>query len=163
MKNIIATIILAAIAMIAACGGGASNTTSTNAPANKSANTPANAAANATANANSTASAPAGGDSEAATKVIKDIYDHAMKGHCDAIPPLLTENFRKELTQSKDELKAMCDVLTDSGKVTTIDVEKAVVTGDKATVKVNLTKKDGTKDVEDIDLVKENGQWRADS
>lgn len=157
MKNIIATITLAAIAMTAACGGGASNT----ATSNNSANKPSNASAsNASSTSSSTATPAAMGE---ASKVVKDIFENAIKRNCAAIPPMVVEDFRKEIKNTPDELEALCDLFTDSGKLESIEIKGETLTGDTGKVKVTRKMKDGKTEDKEEGVRKENGKWLLDS
>lgn len=98
-----------------------------------------------------------------ATTVVKEIYDHAIKRNCAAIPPSLTEDFKKAVGTSSDALDALCDTFTDSGKVTSVEVKSEELTGDSGRVKVKLTFKDGKTEEKDENVKKVNGKWLMDS
>jgi hypothetical protein len=158
MKNIITLITLAAFLLCAACGGSPTanapaNKTNNNATENKSANSASSPVAN-------TGTAPA---SSGASAVVKDIYENAIKRNCSAIPPLLTEDFSKSAGTSKDELDALCDVFSDSGKITAVEIKSETVTGDSAAVKVILTRKDGKKEDKEETVTKSGDKWLMDS
>lgn len=105
--------------------------------------------------------APASGDS--ASAVVKKVYDEAIKRNCSAIPPMLTENFRKQAGTTKDEMDALCDVFSESGKITSVDVKDEPISGDSGKVKVTQNFKDGKKVEKEENVKKENGKWMLDS
>jgi hypothetical protein len=109
-----------------------------------------------------TASSPAalGG---AASAVVKNIYDNAVKRNCAEIPQMLTEDFKKAVGTSKDALDALCDEFTDSGKLTSFEVKSEDLKGDAGTVKVSRTFKDGKKDEKDERVKKAGDKWLLDS
>ncbi|MFT3745749.1 MAG: DUF4878 domain-containing protein [Pyrinomonadaceae bacterium] len=143
MKIIIFGTLLAASIIASACGGAktASNTAAANKPAD------------------SKPAATTGGASE----TVKTIYANAIKRDCAAIPPMLTEDFKKAVGTSKDALEALCDSLTDSGKVTAITVTGETVTGDSATVKVEQKLKDGKTENKEERMKKSGDKWLMDS
>jgi hypothetical protein len=97
------------------------------------------------------------------SSVVKNIYDNAMKRNCTEIPPMLTEDFRQAVGTTKDELDALCDTFTDSGKLLTYEVGSENVTGDTATVKVWHSFKDGKKEEKFENLKKSGDKWLMDS
>jgi hypothetical protein len=99
----------------------------------------------------------------AATSVVKEIYENAIKRNCAALPASLTEEFKKEVGTSSDSLDALCDTFTDSGKVTAVDVKGEELSGDSGRVKVKLTHKDGKTEDKDENVKKVNGKWLMDS
>lgn len=138
MKSTLFASILAAAALASGCGA-------------NNAGTPAG---------NSTA---AKASASGASAVIKKVYDHAIKRDCSAIPPMLTDEFRKAVGTSKDALDALCDSITDSGKVTSMEVKSESVTGDSGTVQVDMTMKDGSKSSKSERVKKAGEQWLMDS
>lgn len=156
MNKIILSVSIAMFISLIGCGGNKPTTTTTNNTSNaaNTANKPANSE-NKTTETATTAGSP--------SSVVKDIYDNAMKRNCSAIPPMLTEDFRKAVGTSKDELEALCDSFTDSGKITAFEVKSENITGDSAKVKVALTYKDGKKEDKDENVKKSNGKWLMDS
>jgi len=121
------------------------------------------------------ASAPAGNTSSSSTTsdarsitggpsaIVKEIYDNAIKRKCEAIPPMLTPEFKKAVGTSKDDLEALCDSFTDSGKMTAYEIKSESVKGDTATVKVLQTYKDGRKEDKDERMKKDGDKWLMDS
>lgn len=148
MKTLLIFTALLCVTFLAACG----NKTATNA-SNSSANT------GASNKMTGTAPAPSG---DSAASVVKKVYEEAIKRNCAAIPPLLTEVLRKE-TGTKDEIEAMCDVFSDSGKITSVDVKDEPISGDSGKVKVTQNYKDGTKKEKEENVKKENGKWLLDN
>jgi hypothetical protein len=65
------------------------------------------------------------------------------KATAPAIPPHLTEEFKKAVGTSKDELDALCDSFTDSKKIASVEVKSEEISGDNGKVKVSLTHRDG--------------------
>lgn len=101
--------------------------------------------------------------SEAST-IVMEIYDEAMRRNCSAIPAKLTEDFRKAVGTSKDELDALCDTFTDSGKLAGFEIKSEDLKGDSGKVKVALTFKDGKKEDKDENVRKSaDGKWLMDS
>lgn len=148
MKKIIISLAILTSLICAACGSqNSTKTTSLNAE-----NKPTTAE-------NKPTTTSAGSPSS----VVKDIYDNAMKRNCAAIPPMLTEDFKKAVGTSKDALDALCDTFTDSGKLTSVEVKSEEVKGDAATVKVSQTFKDGKKEEKFENLKKSDGKWLMDS
>lgn len=145
MKDLIAGTLLAASIFAAACGGGAKATSNT-----------ANSSKPVTETKTTTA---AGGPSE----TVKAIYQNAIKRDCAAIPPMLTDEFKKAVGTSKDGLDALCDSLTDSGKVTAISVTGESISGDTATVKVVHTLKEGKSENKEERMKKSGEKWLMDS
>lgn len=137
MKNLVLTAIVAA-AITTGCGA-------------NNAGTPAG-------NSGTKAAAASG-----ASAVVKTVYDHAIKRECAAIPPLLAEDFRKAVGTTKDELDALCDSITDSGKVMAVDVKSEALSGQVGTVQVDLTMKDGSKSSKAERVKKAGDQWLMDS
>jgi Domain of unknown function (DUF4878) len=150
MKKVNLSIAFICIAFIAACSTTApnTNTSAVNRPANES-KTPA--------------APPATSLADSPSAVVKQIYDHAIKRNCAAIPPLLTEEFRKSAGTSKESLEALCDSITDSGKITAAEAADGAITGDSAKVKVIMTLKDGKKEDREENMKKVNGKWLMDS
>ena len=100
----------------------------------------------------------------AASSIVKEIYDDAMRRNCSAIPAKLTDDFKKAVGTSKDELDALCDTFTDSGKLASFEVKGEELNGDKGTVKVALTYKDGKKEDKNENVKKSaDGKWLMDS
>ena len=97
------------------------------------------------------------------SEIVKQIYEHATRRNCAAIPPMLTEDFRKAVGSSKDELDALCDTFTDSGKLISLEIAGEQITGDAATVKVSQTFKDGRKTEKEERVKKAEGKWLMDS
>lgn len=156
MNKIILSVSIAMFISLTGCGGSKPTTTTANNSAN-AANTapkPANSESK-TTEATTTTGSP--------SSVVKDIYDNAMKRNCSAILPMLTDEFRKAVGTSKDEMDALCDSFTDSGKITAFEVKSETITGDSAKVKVALTYKDGKKEDKDENVKKSNGKWLMDS
>lgn len=147
MKTLFTLIILVSLAMFAACGAKPSassdNKTNSTKTETKTADTK-----------------PSVG---AATSVVKDIYDNAMKRNCAAIPPMLTEDFRKAVGTTKDALDALCDTFTDSGKLASFEVKSEDLKADSGTVKVALIFKDGKKQEKDERVKKSGDKWLMDS
>lgn len=98
-----------------------------------------------------------------ASAVVKQIYDDALKGNCSAIPPQLTEDFRKAVGTTKDELEALCDTFTDSKKIASVFVKDEEISGDTGKVKVALTHRDGRIEEKDERVKKVDGRWVMDS
>jgi hypothetical protein len=98
-----------------------------------------------------------------AAPVVKQIYDDAIKGNCSAIPPQLTDEFRKAVGTSKDELDALCDSFTDSKKIASAEVKSEEISGDSGKVKVALTHRDGKIEEKDERVKKVDGKWVMDS
>lgn len=146
MKNLILMTILAAISIGAACG---TKTDATNG------NKTTSAADNKTSTASTTTSA--------ASAVVKDIYDDAMRRNCSAIPAKLTEHFKKAVGTSKDELDALCDSITDSGKLASFAVKGEELSGDSGKVKVALTYKDGKTEEKSENVKKSGDKWLMNS
>jgi hypothetical protein len=107
-----------------------------------------------------TAPATSAGSSSA---VVKEIYDNALKRNCAAIPPMLTEEFKKAAGTSKDELDALCDSFTDSSKLASFEIKSEEIKGEIATVKVSLKFKDGKTEEKSENLKNANGKWLMDS
>lgn len=149
MKNLILLTVLTIVSIGAACG---KKTEATN--ENKT------ATENKTTSPSSQASTSSTG---AASTVVKDIYDDAMRRNCSAIPAKLTEEFKKSVGTSKDELEALCDTFTDSGKLASFEVKSESLSGDSGTVKVALTYKDGKKEEKDERVKKSGEKWLMDS
>ena len=147
MKKLLALTAIAMLSLGAACSSKTGTTSS-----EKTASTPDGKTA-------STSSTSGG----AATATVKNIYDNALKRDCAAIPPLLTEDFRKAVGTSKDELDALCDTFTDSGKLASFEVKSESLSGDSGTVKVALTFKDGKKQDKDERVKKSGDKWLMDS
>lgn len=100
----------------------------------------------------------------AASTIVKEIYDDAMRRNCSAIPAKLTEEFRTAVGTSKDELDALCDTFTDSGKLAGFEIKGEELKGDSGTVKVTLTFKDGKKEDKSENVKKSaDGKWLMDS
>jgi hypothetical protein len=76
---------------------------------------------------------------------------------------MLTEEFRKGVGTSKDELDALCDTFTDSGKLSSFEVKSEDLKGDSGTVKMSLTYKDGKKEDKDEHVKKSGDKWLMDS
>ena len=143
-------LMLAGSLLFAACSGK---------PAATGTNSNANSTAKTTAPATPTTS-PNG----AASAAVRQIYDLAVKRDCAAIPPMLTDEFKKAVGTSKDELDALCDSFTDSGKITSVEVKSEDVKGEAATVKVTQNFKDGKKEDKEEKLKKSaDGRWLMDS
>lgn len=142
----------------AACGNKqAANTSATNGTNKTTSNENKSATEN---KSTSTTSNTTGG---AASTVVKDIYDSAMKRNCSAILPMLTDEFRKGVGTSKDEMDALCDSFTDSGKLASYEVKGEELKGDSGVVKVLLTYKDGKKEEKEEKVKKADGKWLMDS
>lgn len=151
MKNLILITTLTVISICAACGsktGSASDNKTTSATTTENKTT-------STSSASST--------NGAASTVVKDIYDDAMRRNCSAIPAKLTEEFKKSVGTSKDELDALCDTFTDSGKLASFEIKSESLSGDSGTVKVALTHKDGRKEEKDERVKKSGDKWLMDS
>lgn len=100
----------------------------------------------------------------AASTIVKEIYDDAMRRNCSTIPAKLTDDFRKAVGTSKDELDALCDTFTDSGKLASFEIKGEELNGDSGTVKIALTFKDGKKEDKTENVKKSNdGKWLMDS
>jgi hypothetical protein len=151
MNRLFLSLAIAASIGLSACGG--SKTAATN---NNSTNT-----TNKTTTENK--STPTTATAGEASAVVKDIYDNAMKRNCSAIPPMLTEDFKKAVGTGKDELDALCDSITDSGKLTSFEIKGETLTNDSGKVKVALTYKDGKKEEKEENVKKSNGKWLMDS
>lgn len=140
MKNLILAAILAIVSTGAACGAKTESATATK--------------TDSTTEIKKTAST-----TEAST-VVKEIYDDAMRRNCSAIPAKLTEDFKKAVGASKDELDALCDTFTDSGKLASFEIKSEELKGDSGTVKVALTYKDGKKEDKTENVKKSgDGKW----
>lgn len=143
MKNLILAAILAIVSTGAACGAKTESATATK----------TDSAATETKTKTSTTT------TEAST-VVKEIYDDAMRRNCSAIPVKLTEDFKKAVGTSKDELDALCDTFTDSGKLASFEIKGEELKGDSGTVKVALTFKDGKKEDKTENVKKSgDGKW----
>jgi len=149
MKNIL-ILLTATLFMSAACGSKAASS----GPATNT------GAANTASDSKTTTTASTTGSPSA---TVKEIYEDAMKRKCDAIPPLLTAEFKKAVGTSKDDLEALCDSFTDSGKMTAYEVKSESIKGDTATVKVLQTYKDGRKEDKDERMKKDGDKWLMDS
>ena len=147
MKKIIILAALTILMICAACGSKTENPST-----NKTISSTSE-------NKSSTTSTSSTTTSGAASTVVKNIYDNAMKQNCAAIPPMLTEEFRKEVGTSKDALDALCDTFTDSGKLTSFEVKSEDLKGDSGTVKVALTFKDGKKEDKNERVKKSGNTW----
>lgn len=147
MKNFILLTILAIVSIGAACD---KKTEATNGNKTATENKP-------------TSSSSASTTSTAASTVVKDIYDDAMRRNCSAIPAKLTEEFKKSVGTSKDELDALCDTFTDSGKLASFEIKSENLSGDSGTVKVALVYKDGKKEEKDERVKKSGDKWLMDS
>lgn len=97
------------------------------------------------------------------SEIVKQIYEHATRRNCAAIPPMLTEDFRKAVGSTKDELDALCDTFTDSDKLISFEIAGEQITGDAATVKVSQTFKDGRNTEKEERVKKAEGKWLMDS
>ena len=147
MKVFIFGTLLTASLAASACGGAktATNSANNNAAANKPAETK-----------------PAYTTS-GASETVKTIYANAIKRDCASIPPMLTEEFRKAVGTSKDELDALCDAFTDSGKVTAVNITGETVNGDSATVKIEQKLKDGKTESKEERVKRSGDKWLMDS
>lgn len=152
MNKIILSLSIAIIIGLTACGGSNQTTTTTNSAGN--APTKTNASEN-----KPTLTVAAGSPSS----LVKDVYDNAMKKNCKAIPPMLTEEFRKAVGTTETELEALCDTFTDSNKLTSFEVKGETINGDSAKVKVALTYKDGKKEEKEENVKKQGDKWLMDS
>jgi hypothetical protein len=151
MKNtIIGSIVSACLLLFAGCG----SSTTSNSVGNKVA-----APANDSKSVNTTTSNTA----DSASAVVKEIYDYAIKRNCAAIPSNLTDEFKRAVGTSKDELDALCDSFTDSGKIASAEIKGEELSGDSGKVKVSLTHKDGKKEDKDENVKKVGGKWLMDS
>lgn len=148
MNRLLLSLAIAASFGLSACGGSKTATTNTNSTNSTNKTT-------LTENKSTQATATAG----EASAVVQDIYDNAMKRNCSAIPPMLTEDFKKAVGTSKDELDALCDSITDSGKLTSFEVKGETLTNEAGKVKVALTYKDGKKEEKEENVTKSNGKW----
>lgn len=143
MKNLIFVTALAIISIGAACG------TKTETAGTK----PGTALENKTITSTS-----------AASTIVKEIYDDAMRRNCSAIPAKLTDDFKTAVGSSKDELDALCDTFTDSGKLASFEIKGEELNGDKGIVKVALTYKDGKREDKNENVKKSaDGKWLMDS
>lgn len=143
MKNLVLAAVLSIISIGAACGT-KSDTAGTN---------PGTAMENRTLVSTS-----------AASTIVKEIYDDAMRRNCSVIPAKLTEDFRTAVGTSKDELDALCDTFTDSGKLASFEIKGEELKGESGTVKVALTFKDGKKEDKTENVKKSgDGKWLMDS
>ncbi len=144
MKSIMTGLLITGGLFAIACGGAnaTSNTATTTKPASESK----------TDNA-----------SGSPTETVKTVYANAIKRDCAAIPPVLTEDFKKAVGTSKDGLDALCDSLTDSGKLSSFEVKSETVNGDAATVRVELKYKDGKTENKEERSKKVAGKWLLDS
>ena len=145
MKNFILLTILSIVSIGAACD---KKTETTNGNKTATENKPTSASST---------------SATAASAVVKDIYDDAMRRNCSAIPAKLTEEFRKSVGTSKDELDALCDTFTDSGKLASFEIKSENLSGDSGTVKIALTYKDGKKEEKDERVKKSGDKWLMDS
>lgn len=144
MKNLILAVVLSIISISAACA--TKNQTATS-----------------TKNETPTESKLTN-QASAASATVKEIYDEAMRRNCSAIPAKLTEDFRKAVGTSRDELDALCDTFTDSGKLAAFEITSEDLKGDAGTVKVALTFKDGKKEEKTENVKKSgDGKWLMDS
>ncbi|MEQ1762330.1 MAG: hypothetical protein ABL984_04190 [Pyrinomonadaceae bacterium] len=98
-----------------------------------------------------------------ASEVVKEIYELAIGRRCSEIPSKLSEDFRSAAGSSKDELDALCDSFTDSGKISSIAITTESITGDKGTIRVALTHRDGRVEEKDERVKRESGTWLMDS
>ena len=149
MKKIITLAALTILMICAACGSKSATPSTTKTTESTSGN-----------KSSTTSTTTTGG---AASTVVKNIYDNAIKRNCGAIPPMLTEEFRKGVGTSKDALDALCDTFTDSGKLTSFEVKSEDLKGDSGTVKVALTFKDGKKEDKEERVKKSGDTWLMDS
>ena len=108
------------------------------------------------------APAPEGRNVEA-TAVVKEIYELAIARRCSAIPPKLTAEFRSAVGSTDEELEALCDSLTDSRKISSVDIRGASIAQGKGTVRVALTHRDGRVEEKDERVMLESGTWLMDS
>lgn len=157
MNKLLLSLSAAIILSLTGCGGSGSTTTS----GNTSANQPTKTTASENKPTEKTTSTTA--TTGAASAVVKDIYDNAMKKNCKAIPPMLTEEFRKAVGTSEGELEALCDTFTDSGKLTSFEVKGETLNGDSGKVKVALTFKDGKTEDKEENVKKSGDKWLMDS
>lgn len=155
-RRIYAATVLAALLACASCGGKTSGNTanSSGSAANKTA--PAGDSKTSTSSTSTQTSTSSAGSP---STVVKAVYDNAMKRNCSAIPPMLTEDFRKEAGTSPDALDALCDTFTDSGKLASFEVKGEQLNGDSAKVTTALTYKDGKKEDKEDSLTKVDGKW----
>lgn len=107
--------------------------------------------------------APGATSADSPSGVVKAIYDNALKRNCAAIPTMLTEEFKKAVGTSRDELDALCDSFTDSGKLVSYEIKGEEIKGETAVVKVALTFKDGKKQEKEERVKKSGGKWSMDS
>ena len=142
MKLKIVTIIIAVSAFITGCSSARSANTAASKPADTK---------------------PATTNVGGASEIVKTIYQNAIKRDCAAIPSMLTEEFKKAVGTGKDGLDALCDSLTDSGKVTAVTVTGEEMKGDSATVKVQHTLKDGKTENKEERMKKAGDKWLMDS
>lgn len=154
MKKTLVISILAIIIGSMACGGSKTPTATNSTP-----NSTGKTIASENKSTETTATATAG----EASSVVKEIYENAMKRNCSVIPPMLTEEFRKAVGTSKDELDALCDSITDSGKLTSYEIKGETTNGDSGKVKVAQTFKDGKKEEKEENVKKVGGKWLMDS
>src|SRR5690349_13059358 len=92
MKSLTGLMIAAAL-LLAGCGT-KQVVVSSNTSGSNTAN-PTNTTENKSSTGNTTTSG-------SASAVVKQIYDHAIKRECSAIPPMLVDEFKKEVGTSKD-------------------------------------------------------------
>lgn len=140
MKTQLTATLIAFSSLAAACGG--ANATTGTAPAGSN---------------------PTAAKSGGASEVVKSVYDSAIKRDCAAIPPMLTDDFRKAVGTSKDSLDALCDSITDSGKVTSAAIIGENLNGDAGTIRVKQTLKDGSSIDKEERVKKSTGKWLMDS